>query len=214
MRQFASFLTSITLGMAAVTAVPAMAQASDQAAPKVNLAAGTVVYDSEGTQIGTIGSVDGDNVSVQMIDNRSVALPANAFAKTDKGPAITITLAQLTAAVDKMAADSKAALEAALQPGVEVRSAGGTAIVGTIKLADADGAVVTTPAGDVRLPRAAFFMSQAGLATSFTAEQFTAAVAQAKEAAIAQANAANAANGAEPATSAQADTNEDSETTN
>lgn len=212
MRKFASFLTSLTIGVAAVTAVPSMAQTSGQAAPKVNLAPGTVVYDSEGVQIGTIGSVSGDNVSLKMADDRSVALPANAFASTDKGPAITITLAQLTAAVDKMAADNKVALDAALQPGVDVHSAGGTAIVGKIKLADADGAVVTTDAGDVRLPRAAFFVAQVGLSTSFTAEQFTAAVAQAKAAALSQAEAANAVTGAEPP--ADAATEADAEATN
>lgn len=189
MRQFASFLTSLSLGMAVVSAAPAMAQTANQAAAKVNLAPGTTVYDSEGAEIGKISAAAGANVTVSMVGSRSVTLPGNAFAATDKGPAITITLAQLTAAVDKMAADRKAALDAALQPGVDVRSAGGTAIVGKVKLVDADGAVVTTPAGDVRLPRAAFFMSQAGLATSFTADQFTAAVAEAKAAAATQATA-------------------------
>lgn len=205
MRQFASFLTSLSLGMAVAIAAPAMAQTSDQAAAKVNLAPGTVVFDSEGVEIGKISSASGPNVAVAMAGDRSVTLPGNAFGATDKGPAITITLAQLTAAVDKMAADQKAAVVAALQPGADVLSAGGTAIVGKIKLADADGAVVTTPAGDVRLPHAAFFMSDAGLATSFTADQFTSAVAEAKAAAVAQANAANAAAAAEAASDAPAD---------
>ncbi|WOF44524.1 hypothetical protein KNJ79_06260 [Sphingopyxis indica] len=182
MRKIAVLLTSVSLGLAAVAAAPTMAAAQDAAGP--NLTAGTTVYDSEGTEIGPISSVSGSNIVVTM-NGKPVTLPANAFTQGDKGPAITITLAQLTAAIDKAAADNAAALTSALQPGADIRSAGGTAILGKVKLVDATGVVVTTPTGEVKVPKNAFFVSQQGLATSFTAEQFASAVAQANQASAA-----------------------------
>jgi hypothetical protein len=184
MRKLAGLMTSISLGMAAVAAAPAMAQDAAAAAPTVTLTPGTVVYDSEGAVIGPIASDAGDNVVVTMGDS-PVTLPKNAFAKGDKGPAITITLAQLSAAVGKAATDNAAALDAAIQPGADVRSANGSVVLGKVKLADASGVVVTTPTGDVKVPKSAFFVSQTGLSTSFTAEQFAAAMQQVNQASAA-----------------------------
>jgi hypothetical protein len=62
--------------------------------------------------------------------------------------------------------------------------------------------VLTTPSGDVKLPRSAFFVGQAGLATSFTAEEFAAAVAQATAASAPQPGATAEAETATPDTSA------------
>lgn len=185
MRKFAGFVSSLTLGMAALSAAPALAQAADAAAPTVNLAPGTTVYDSEGTEIGPIASVAGANVVVTM-EGKPVTLPSNAFMKTDKGTAITITLAQLSAAVNQAATASAAALDAALVVGADVRGANGTAVLGKVKLVDASGVVVSTPTGEVKVPKSAFFVSQTGgLASSFTAEQFAAAMQQASNAAAA-----------------------------
>ena len=51
------------------------------------------------------------------------------------------------------------------------------------------GVVVATAQGDVRLPRRAFFVAAQGLTTSFTAEQFAAAIAEATSGSDAQAGA-------------------------
>ncbi len=96
----------------------------------------------------------------------------------EKGPTIGATKAVVVAAVDQAAAGADAKLAAALVPGADVKSAKGAAVVGKVKLAEADGVVLTTATGDVKLPRNAFFVGADGLATSFTAEQFAAAVAQ------------------------------------
>lgn len=184
MRKFAGFVSSLTLGMAALSATPALAQAADAAAPTVNLAPGTTVYDSEGAEIGPIASVAGANVVVTL-EGKPVTLPSNAFMKTDKGTAITITLAQLSAAVNQQATANAAALDAALVVGADVRGANGTAVLGKVKLVDASGVVVTTPTGEVKVPKSAFFVSETGLASSFTAEQFAAAMQQASSAAAA-----------------------------
>src|SRR3546814_2317985 len=61
----------------------------------------------------------------------------------------------------------------------------GTAVRGKVKLVQGDNVVVTTPTGDVKLAKSAFFVSQAGLATNFTAEQFASAMQQANTAAAA-----------------------------
>ncbi len=177
MRKYVGLFTSLTLAMAA--AAPALAQqAPVPAAASVNLAPGTIVYDSEGKEIGPIASAEGGTVVVTVGDHPA-SLPANAFMQTDKGTAITLTLAQLTAALEQQNAALDAQLTAALQPGADIKGVNGNSVVGKVKSADAEGVVVTTPQGDVRLPRKALFVGAQGLATSFTAEQFAAAVAEA-----------------------------------
>ena len=204
MRKYAGLFTSLTLGMALAAGAPALAQQAPApaAAAGVNLAPGTTVHDSEGQPIGPIASVEGGNVVVTVGD-KPAALPATSFMQTDKGPAITLTLAQLNAALEQQNAALDAQLTAALQPGADIKGVNGNSVVGKLKSADAEGVVVASAQGDVRLPRKAFFVSPQGLATSFTAEQFAAAVAEAKAPAEATPGAtadADAAADAEPVT--------------
>lgn len=184
MRKFAGFVTIFTLAMTPIAAVPAIAQDA-AAAATVDLSVGTKVFDSEGAELGTVSSAAGANVVVDLGAGKQVTLPTNAFGKLEQGPTIGATKAQVVAAVDQAAAGSEAKLTEALQPGADVRSANGTAILGKVKLAVADGVVMTTPTGDVKLPRNAFFVGQAGLATSFTAQQFADAMKQVNTAAAA-----------------------------
>src|SRR3546814_998094 len=108
-----------------------MAQDAAAAAPAdgPTFAPGTVVYDSAGAEIGPISSDAGDNVVVTL-NGKPVTLPKNAFTKTDKGPAITITVGQLTAAVDQAAAATAQALAAALMPGADIHGPNGTTVLG------------------------------------------------------------------------------------
>lgn len=199
MRKYAALLTSLALG-AAIAGTPALAQSAPAAAPAgPTLTPGTTVYDSEGQTIGPIASSDGATVVVTVGD-KPAALPASAFMQTDKGTAITLTLAQLTAALDQQAAAADAQLTAALQPGADIKGVNGGSVVGKVKTADAQGVVVTTAQGDVRLPRNAFFVAAHGLSTSFSAEQFAAAVAEATAPDAAAAD--DAAADAEPAADA------------
>ena len=183
MRKLAGFVATFSLGVAAVLAAPAMAQ--DAAAATVDLAVGTQVFDSEGAVLGTVASAQGANVVVALGEGTPVTLPTNSFGKLEQGPTIGATKAQVIAAVDQAAAGNEAKLTAALQPGTDVRGVNGDATLGKVKLVAADGVVLTTPTGDVKLPRTAFFIGQAGLATSFTAEQFAAAMQQVNTAAAA-----------------------------
>ena len=197
MRKYAGLMTSLSLALAATTGTAALAQAQP-AASTVKLDVGAKVHDSEGVELGPIASNDGSVVVVDF-GGRQAALPANVFAQTDKGLAITITAAQLTAALDKQAADAAAALETALVPGAEIRGVGGTSVVGKVKSADADGVVVATDKGEVRVPRKAFFLTGKGLAMSFTADQFAAALAETATTPAAADTTADAAPASEPA---------------
>lgn len=177
MRKYAGPITSLSFALAAtVGSAAAMAQAQTAAAT-IKLDVGAKVYDSAGVELGPIASNDG-NVVVIDFGGRQAALPTNAFAQTDKGLAISVTAAQLTAALDQQAAATTAALDAALQPGTSIHGVNGNAVVGKVKLADAEEVLVTTDKGEVRLPRKAFFLSDKGLSVSFTASQFAAAVAE------------------------------------
>ncbi|MDZ3832578.1 MAG: hypothetical protein U0S50_12305 [Sphingopyxis sp.] len=190
MRRIAAIVASLSLGTAAISAAPALAQ--DAAAAAAKLTVGTKVFDSESSELGTISETQGPNVVVDLGGGKQVTLPANAFGMLEQGPTIGATKAQVLAAVDQAAAGADAKLTEALQPGTDVHSAHGATIVGKVKLADAEGVVLTTPTGDIKLPRDAFFVGQKGLATSFTAEQFADAMQQANSAAAAD-NAAVAA---------------------
>lgn len=197
MRKYAGLITSLSLALAATTGAAALAQAQPAAsAPKLDV--GAKVHDSEGVELGPIASNDG-NVVVIDFGGRQAALPTNVFAQTDKGLAITITAAQLTAALDKQAADAAAALETAFVAGAEIRGVSGASVVGTVKSADAEGVVVATDKGEVRLPRKAFFLTDKGLAMSFTADQFAAAVAETASASTPADAGADASSANEPA---------------
>lgn len=179
MRKTAGIISSLSIAIAMMAATPSVAQGA-----AVDLQPGTVIYDSAGAELGTVTSQTGDHVVVA-VGERSVTLPATSFGPTEKGPALGLTLADMNAALDKMAADAAAAVDAALQPGTDVRSADGATVLGKVKAADASGVVVGAASGDLKIPRNAFFMSQAGLAVSFTAEQFATAQQQAGQAAAA-----------------------------
>lgn len=180
MKSFANLAIAVALSAAGTMAVPATAIAQDAAAPAgVTLNTGTTVYDSAGAVIGTVASNDGTNSVINMGDQQ-IALPNASFGAGEKGPAIGVTLEQLTAGIAQQKAAAQAAVTAALVPGASVKSLNGTAEVGTVKSADADGVILTTTEGDVRLPSNSFFIAAHGLSSSFTAEQFAAAIAQAK----------------------------------
>lgn len=182
MRKFAALITTLSLGTAALTTAPALAQDA-AATAEAKLAVGTKVFDSEKAELGTITSVQGPNVVVDLGAGKQVTLPGNAFGMLEQGPTIGATKAQVLAAVDQAAAANEAKLNAALVVGADVLSAQGAAVIGQVKLVEADGAVLTTPQGDIKLPRHALFVNaQDALATSFTADQFKAAMAQASQA--------------------------------
>lgn len=186
MKKIAFYAAGFSLAVMATSNIAVQAQepeaAAAVAAPAIPVEIGAPVFDIEGAPIGNIVSNDGTNVVVSL-GEKQVALPANSFGKNEKGLVLGLTVAQLTASLAQQDAAAAAALTAALQPEAEVRSVNGSAVIGKIKSVTGDVVVLSAAQGNVGLPVSAFFMAPHGLSTSFTAEQFTKAVADAAAAA-------------------------------
>ena len=169
-------LAALCLIGAALSAVPAVQ--AQEAASSASLTPGTKVYDQAGEEIGQIVKVEGDKVAVA-VNGSGLVVSKSAFLMTKKGPALKAPKAKIFAVLKEAEADA-AAVEGALKPGAEVRSADGAAVLGKVKAMAPQGAVLTTRDGNITMPRAAFFLSDKGLAVKVTKEQFVAGVRAAR----------------------------------
>lgn len=151
-------LAALFLAGAALSAVPAAY--TQEVAPAASLTPGTKVYDQNGEVIGQIVKVMGDKVAVA-IDGNGLVVPKGAFLKTKKGPALKAPKEKILAVLREAETDA-AAVDGALKPGAEVRSADGTAVLGKVKALAPQGAVLTTREGNVTMPRAAFSCRKRG----------------------------------------------------
>lgn len=122
----------------AFAATPAALLAQD-------VAVGTTIYGSDGEVLGTVTAVADGTVTVDTGAHQA-ALPANAIGKTDKGPTVGLTKAELDGQIEQMTADQAAKVAAALVAGAAVADVDGAAL-GTIKSVDGDGVVVESPNG-------------------------------------------------------------------
>jgi hypothetical protein len=143
---------------------------AQEAAPAASLVAGAKVYDENGELVGQIAKVSGNRVAVS-IDGNGLVVAKNAFVKSAKGPALKAQKAKIVAVLRQAEADA-AAVDGALKPGAEVRSADGTAVLGNVAALAPQGAVLTTSEGNITMPRAAFFLSEKGLAVKANEKQF------------------------------------------
>jgi len=169
-------LAALCLAGAAMSA--GHAARAQETASAASLVPGTKVYDQDGQEVGQIVKVSGDKVAVA-IDGNGLVVPTDAFVKGRKGPALKAPKAKILAVLKEAEADA-AAVDGALKPGAEVRSADGTAVLGKVKAVAPQGAVLTTGEGDITMPRAAFFLSQKGLAVKVTEKQFVEGVKAAR----------------------------------
>jgi len=160
-------LAALCLAGAALS-VTAVAQA--EVAPAASLTVGTKIYDQDGQEIGQIVKVANDRVAVA-IDGSALVVPKDAFLKTDKGPALQAPKEKIVAVLKEAEADA-AAVDGALKPGADVRSADGAAVLGKVKEVVPQGAVLATSEGNITMPRAAFFLSGKGLAVKVNEKQF------------------------------------------
>ncbi|WP_374524520.1 hypothetical protein [Sphingopyxis sp.] len=159
-----------TLCLAGAALLAGSAAAAQEALPAASLAPGTKVYDQNGEEVGKIVRVSGDRIAVS-IDGNGLVVPKNAFVKGVKGPALKAPKAKIVAVLRQAEADA-AAVDGALKPGAEVRSADGSAILGKVTAMAPQGAVLATRAGNITMPRAAFFLSDKGLAVKVNEKQF------------------------------------------
>lgn len=163
-------LIAAAIAAASLAPVAAMAQgaaASATSAPTV----GAKVYDLTGTEVGTVESVQGGVVTVNTGTARA-GLPATAFAMRDKGPTISMTKAQLEAAVSGAAAQSGAAKDSAMVADAPIKSSDGV-VLGTIsKVAGDDVTVQLSSGGSVVLKKSYLGLVNNSLTLGMTAEAF------------------------------------------
>ena len=169
-------IAALCLAIAIPLAGPA-AQAQE-AAPAASLVTGAKVYDQNGEEVGRIAKVSGDKVAVS-IEGNGLVVPKKAFVKGAKGPALKAPKAKILAVLREAEADA-AAVDGVLKPGAEVRSADGAAVLGKVAAIAPQGAVLTTSEGNITMPRAAFFLSDRGLAVKVDEKQFLAGVRAAR----------------------------------
>lgn len=173
-----AFAPMAALCLAGAIALAAPAAQAQEAAPAASLVVGAKVYDQNGEEVGQIAKVSGDRIAVS-IDGNGLVVAKNAFVKSSKGPALKAPKAKIVAVLRQAEADA-AAVDGALKPGAEVRSADGAAVLGKVMAMAPQGAVLTTSEGNITMPRAAFFLSSRGLAMKVDEKQFLAGVRAAR----------------------------------
>lgn len=178
------------LSKMALAAVAAAGLAT--AAYAQNVTVGATVYGPEGNAVGTIESVAEGVVTVDTGKHKA-PLPTNAFGKSEQGPTITVTKAQLDAMLDEQIAAASAKRDAALVEAAAVITADNQPL-GVVKSISGNTVIVTRGEGSVNLLREHFAVNQSGqLMVLFTDAQLDQAVATQTAAAQAPATAATAA---------------------
>jgi hypothetical protein len=129
-------------------------------AQAAGVTAGATVYGSDGTAVGTIDKVDNGIASLNT-GTHVVGLPLDKFGKSEKGPTIAVTKAQLDQLAEQASAQADAKVDAALVAGATVVDNKGTTL-GTIDKVDGDNIVLKTDAGAVTLTRKYFALAPSG----------------------------------------------------
>jgi hypothetical protein len=165
--------------MIAVTAPAAaqqgMAPGADQALP---VKPGTVIYGSDGAEVGTIADQQGDIVVVK-VGERMVPIAAGAISGGANGPKIALTRAALVEQFDKRIAAYNAELNSAVKEGAPVQTADNQQL-GTIQSVSGESVAVESGEGPMTLPKASLALNDQGTVT------VRATMAQIKEAMSAQ----------------------------
>lgn len=158
-------VSSLSLVVAAALAPiqPAMAQATGS-----QISAGAKVSDTQGGQVGTITSVDGEYVILKT-DKHEVRLPSSSFTATDDGYLFGMTQAQLNAEVEKAQVDPAKLLKA----GAIVRDVSG-ALVGSIEAVEGGLATLRLQTLSVNLPVSSFAAGPQGLVIGSSAAELEA----------------------------------------
>jgi hypothetical protein len=172
------FLTTIA---ALCVAAPAVA------APTV----GTAIKDTAGAPVGTVASVDGDNIIVDTGTNK-VPVPEKSFTPTPDGLLLAMTKVQLDSAFESALAAQKAKVIAAAQPGATVRGSAG-ALIGTVARMDGDYVRIKGEQGEARIPLSGLALKDDGLHFGMTAAEFAEAVKSSTAAEPPKTSAANTA---------------------
>lgn len=163
---------ALTLSALMIAPAAAQAQTTAPAAASATPAVGATVTGSDKAVIGTVKAVTPQAIVIDTGTNQ-VPVPPNSVGKDAIGGGwhMAMTKTQLDAAVEQQKAQMAAAVQAAAVPGAQVHGTGG-AVLGTVKVADAQAITLTTAKGDAKLPVAAFGMGPTGLSVGYTQQQF------------------------------------------
>jgi hypothetical protein len=195
-------LSPMTAYAKAAAPAPAASAAPATAAPTV----GAKVYDQQGAEVGTIEKVDAANAVVYTGTKRAT-LPLAAFGKSEKGLLISMTQAQLNAAVAAAEAQTTSALDSKLAANAAVKSKDGAAI-GTVQKVEGDNVTLTLASGSpVTVTKQYLTVGADGnLALTMNSAEFKSAVAAASQGAATAPAGADAKAGAAAQTAATTDT--------
>ena len=199
-----SFLAA-ALAAVALSPVPAFAQAgAAAAAPAAPAAAaptvGAKVFDPQGAEVGSIEKVDAANAVVYTGTKRAT-LPLSAFAKNEKGLLISMSQAQLNAAVASAEAQTTSAMDTKLVSGAQIKSKDGAAVGSVQKLEGDNVTIALTDGNPVTVTKQYLTVGADGnLSLTMNATEFKSAVAAASQTTAAPAG-ASAKTGAASSTS-------------
>ena len=130
---------------------------------------GMQVVDTSGGAVGSVVSVDGDNVVINT-GKHQVALPKASFTAHEGKLLFGMTQAQLNAETEK----SLAAAAASIAAGATVKGTGG-AVVGTIDAVDAETVTIKLQSGSlIRVPRSGVAAGGDGVVVGLTAAELEA----------------------------------------
>lgn len=155
------YISAAALAMGLASPVVAQEAAATSAAQPATVTAGTTVYGSDGTLIGTVSRAEG-NVILLDVDQRGVPIPSNAVTMGENGATINITKADLVAQFDQQVAAFEAQLDAAITAGAAVQTADGKEL-GTIRETSSEAVVVDGTGGPLTLPRKMMTLDNQGV---------------------------------------------------
>jgi len=164
--KLSTFAAAAALAFAGMSA-PALAQ-------NAAVAVGAKVFGPDGSEVGTIESVEGDNVVVNT-GSLTAALPADVFGAGDNGPTIGWNKAELEAAVGAANQEAAAALQTAFVAGADLYSTDRQLLGKVDSVADST-FVVTLASGAFTLPKEQVAMQADKLTFLATAADVQAAV--------------------------------------
>lgn len=142
-------MTRLFFSLASLSLAVAVPLAPAAAAP-AQISVGMQIADSAGAPVGSVTSIQGDNLVVKT-DKHEVALPKASFTVSEGKLLFGMTQAQLNAEVEK----SLAAADASIKVGATVNGAQGTA-VGTIDAVDSSLITIALESGQkIQLARSA-----------------------------------------------------------
>ena len=159
----------LAAGALSLASVSGAALAQDAAA-KVEVTAGTVVYGPQGNEVGTIESV-ADGIATFNTGTHKIGLPVDRFGQNaEKQTTIAVTREALHKMIEDQLAKTAAELEAVLVVGAPVVDVNGVSL-GAVGKVEGENVTVETEWGAFALKKANFQPGEGGVTAQVLADQ-------------------------------------------